>query len=274
MKLTANTKAKATSAGGAKTILLVVDGLAASTAMEALGCAYGLVEGGMGHYQTIRCELPSVSLPMYETILTGKPPIASGIYTNKHRRPSTEESIFHWARSQGLTTAACAYHWISELYNACPYDEKKHRHQVNADAPIQNGIFYDRDDYPDRVLFQDAEHLIATYQPDFMLIHPMGVDNAGHRFGADSLEYKNKARGIDEAIGFYGLDWLSQGYQLIVTADHGFSWDRNHGGMDDNERNIPLFALGHKAAGAIPRSGAQQTEIINYVKSLLVDGAS
>lgn len=261
----------ATAAGGTKTILLVVDGLAASTAMEAFGCCYGIVEGELGHYQTIRCELPSVSLAMYETILTGKPPIESGIYTNKHRRPSTQESIFHWARAQGLSTAACAYHWISELYNAHPYDEKKHRHQVDADAPIQNGIFYNRDDYPDRVLFQDAEHLIARCEPDFLLIHPMGVDNAGHCFGADSLEYKNKARSIDEAIGFYGLDWLKKGYQLIVTADHGFSWDKNHGGMDENERNIPLFALGRRAIEAVPRSGAQQTEIINYVKSLLRD---
>lgn len=255
--------------GGSKTILIIVDGLAASTAMEALGCAYGFVEGGLGHYQTIRCELPSVSLPMYETILTGKPPFASGIYTNKNRRLSTEESIFHWARAKGYSTAACAYHWISELYNAYPYDEKKHRHQVNADAPIQNGIFYDRDDYPDRVLFQDAEHLITRYEPDFLLIHPMGVDNAGHRFGADTAQYKNAARGIDEALGFYGLDWLKKGYQLIVTADHGFSWDRNHGGMDENERNIPLFALGTKAREAVPTSGAQQTAIINYLKSLL-----
>lgn len=259
-----------TAKGGCKTILIVIDGLAASTAMEALGCAYGLIDGELGHYQTIRCELPSVSLPMYETILTGKPPIETGIYTNKDRGPSSQQSLFHLARENGLSTGACAYHWISELYNHYPFDVKRHRYQLDEDAPIQHGIFYFKDEYPDSMLFQDAEHIIATYQPDFFLLHPMGVDNAGHRFGADSKEYKNRARGIDELIGFYGLDWLRQGYQLLVTADHGFSWDNNHGGMDDNERNIPLFALGSQAAAVVPRSGAQQTAIFSYVHSLLL----
>lgn len=259
----------ATAKGGCKTILIIVDGLAASTAMEALGCAYGLVDGELGHYQTIRCELPSVSLPMYETILTGKAPVDSGVYTNKHRGPSSQPSIFHFAREQGLTTAACAYHWVSELYNHYPFNTKAHRIQLDADAPIQNGIFYDREDYPDVSLFQDAEFLLSHAQPDFLLIHPMGVDNAGHRFGVDTKEYKNKARAIDELLGFHGLAWLRQGYQILLTADHGFSWDQNHGGMDDNERNIPLFALGKSAMEVVPRSGAQQTQIINYLKSLL-----
>lgn len=255
---------------GVKTILIIVDGLAASTAMEAMGCAFGLVDANLGHYQTIRCQLPSVSLPMYETILTGKPPVETGIYTNKNRRKSTEQSIFHVAREHGLSTGACAYSWISELYNFHPYDLKRHRMQNNVDAPIQYGMFYHKDTYPDAVLFQDAEHILAEHSPDFLLLHPMGVDNAGHCFGADSLEYKNMARGIDENLGYFALDWLKQGYQLIVTADHGFSWDRNHGGMDDNERNIPLFAFGHKAMEAVPRSGAQQTQIFNYLKSLLL----
>lgn len=264
VKLTANGQ------GGVKTILIIVDGLAASTAMEALGCAFGLVDAHLGHYQSIRCQLPSVSLPMYETILTGKPPVETGIYTNKNRRKSTEQSVFHLARENGLSTGACAYSWISELYNFYPYDLKRHRVQSNVDAPIQHGMFYHKDNYPDAILFQDAEHILTEHDPDFFLLHPMGVDNAGHTFGADSMEYKNTARGIDELFGYYALDWLKQGYQILLTADHGFSWDRNHGGLDDNERNIPLFAFGQRAMEAVPRSGAQQTEIFNYLKSLLI----
>lgn len=262
--------ATSVSTEGSKTILVIIDGLAAPTAMEALGCTYSLVDGELGHYQTIRCELPSMSLPMYECILTGKEPVISGVYSNKNRGPSRQESLFHLARANGLTTAACAYHWVSELYNHYPFDPKKHRYQFDQDAPIQNGMFYNRDDFPDSMLFQDAEYLVSTYQPDFLLIHPMGVDNAGHVFGADSKQYKNAARGIDEWLSFYGHDWLKQGYQILVTADHGFSWDNNHGGTEDNERNVPLFALGHRAVDIVPRSGAQQTGIFNYVKSLLL----
>jgi predicted AlkP superfamily pyrophosphatase or phosphodiesterase len=58
-----------------------------------------------------------LSRPLYECILTGVPPIDSGIVHNNVARLSSQRSIYHYARDAGLKTAAAAYHWVSELYN-------------------------------------------------------------------------------------------------------------------------------------------------------------
>lgn len=250
-------------------ILIILDGLANEIAVQALGCVHGFIEAGIAKHQSIQCELPSMSRPLYETILTGKTPYESGIYTNSICRMSTQKSIFHYARKAGLTTAAAAYHWVSELYNQSPYDRFKHRHQHDQSKPIQHGIFYHQDHYPDEALFQDAEYLRTAFAPDFMVIHPMNIDDTGHKFGVDSPQYLQKARTADYIIGEFAPTWVEQGYQLLITSDHGMNWDKTHGGMADIERQVPLYAIGEAMMNAVPDSGAKQVEIIDYVRKVL-----
>ena len=128
-----------------KVILIVIDGLNYQVAKECMGFLAALGQSGQGHLYKMQCELPSLSRPLYETILTGKTPLESGIVDNNSIRLSTEASIFHLAQNAGLKTAAAAYHWISELYNTCPYDAIKHRFTHDESKPIQKGIFYHQD---------------------------------------------------------------------------------------------------------------------------------
>lgn len=249
-------------------ILIVLDGLADQIATQALGCVHAFIEAGQGHHQTLTCELPSMSRPLYETILTGKTPYQSGIFTNSVSRLSKEKSIFHYARDAGLQTAAVAYHWVSELYNQSPYNTLTDRHQHDESKPIQHGIFYHQDHYPDEAVFQDAEYLRTTFSPNFLLIHSMNVDDAGHKFGVDSPEYFRAARKVDYILGNVLPLWLEQGYQILITADHGMNTDRTHGGMADIERQVPLYALGEHAL-KVCQEGVRQTHIINVVKELL-----
>jgi len=251
-----------------KTILVVLDGLNFQVARDAMGYLHAECAQGNGQLYQMTCELPSLSRPLYECILTGVTPVISGIIHNGVSRLSTQRSLFHYARAGGLRTAAAAYHWVSELYNRTPFLPARDRHTVAPELPIQYGHFYADDSYPDSHLFEDAESLRLNYQPDFLLIHPMNIDDAGHQHGVSSSQYRNRARMADGYLSQWMPEWLRQGYQVVVTADHGMNDDRSHGGVLPEETQVPLFVFGPAfslRADAAPR----QTELCGSLCQIL-----
>ncbi|MCW1873221.1 alkaline phosphatase family protein [Erwinia sp. INIA-01] len=251
-----------------KTILVVLDGLNFQVARDAMGYLHAECAQGNGQRYQITCELPSLSRPLYECILTGITPVKSGIIHNGVSRLSTQQSIFHYAREGGLTTAAAAYHWVSELYNRTPFVPARDRHTADSDLPIQYGHFYSDDVYPDSHLFEDAESLRLNYQPDFLLIHPMNIDDTGHKHGFSSPQYRNRARMADGYLSQWMPEWLRQGYQVIVTADHGMNDDRSHGGTLPEETQVPLFVFG-SAFSLREDAAPKQTELCGTVCQIL-----
>lgn len=251
-----------------KAILVVVDGLSYQVAEHALGHLQAYCAAGRGALYRLHCELPALSRPLYECILTGVTPINSGVVHNDVVRLSTERSIFHYARDAGLSTAAAAYHWISELYNRAPFQAARDRHSETPELPIQHGHFYYEDHYPDSHLFADAESLRLRVSPDFLLVHPMNIDDAGHKHGLDSSQYRNAARRADILLAEYLQRWLDDGYQVLVTADHGMNNDRSHNGLLPEEREVPLFVLG-SAFSLDPAARPKQTELCGALCELL-----
>lgn len=251
-----------------KVILVLIDGLSWQTAHDCMGVLLGLREAGRASLFRLEAELPSVSRPLYECVLTGVVPAMSGIIHNHVTRLSNQTSLFHLARAAGRTTAAAAYHWISELYNRSPYLAVRDRFTDDETLAIQHGVFYHADSYPDDHLFLDAEALRRRQDPDLLFVHSMNVDDAGHRHAYDSPQYRNAARKADLALGEHLLVWLAEGYQVIVTSDHGMNNDHSHGGILPEERQVPLFALGsafcHDEAASI-----RQTEICGLAAELL-----
>ncbi|WP_066567077.1 alkaline phosphatase family protein [Snodgrassella sp. CFCC 13594] len=250
-----------------KVILVVLDGLNADVAIHAMGFMQALCEQKQGRFYTLSCELPSMSRPLYECILTGVEPAKSGIYNNRINHLSQQKSIFHYARESGLRTAAAAYYWVSELYNHTPFDAAQDRHVANEALPIQYGHFYYEDHYPDSHLFDDAEHLRRTYDPHFLLIHPMNIDDAGHRTGLDSHAYRNSARMADMYLSPYLAQWITAGYQVLITSDHGMNNDLSHGGTLPEERRVPLYVFGD--AFSMADTAIKQTQLCGTVCSLL-----
>jgi len=251
-----------------KAILVVLDGLGYQVAEHALGHLQAYCMAGRGALYRLHCELPALSRPLYECILTGVPPIDSGIVHNEVVRLSNEHSIFHHARDAGLSTAAAAYHWVSELYNRTPFQAARDRHSDTPELPIQHGHFYYEDHYPDSHLFADAESLRLRHNPDFLLVHPMNIDEAGHKHGLDSSQYRNAARRADVLLAEYLQRWLDNGYQVLVTADHGMNNDRSHNGLLPEEREVPLFVLG-SAFSLDPTARPKQTELCGTLCELL-----
>ena len=249
-------------------ILVILDGLNYEVARHALGHLQAYCGAERAALYKLECELPSLSRPLYECILTGVTPIHSGVVHNQAVRLSNQRSIFHYARAAGLSTAAAAYHWISELYNRAPFIAARDRHTFDPALPIQHGHFYYADHYPDSHLFADAESLRLRHSPNFLLVHPMNIDDAGHKHGLDSAQYRNSARVADILLADYLQGWLDAGYQVLVTADHGMNNDRSHNGLLAEEREVPLFVLG--SAFSLNRAAQpKQTELCGTVCELL-----
>jgi predicted AlkP superfamily pyrophosphatase or phosphodiesterase len=250
-----------------KVILVVLDGLNLKVAQDCLGYLTGLIEHKRASQYSLYSELPSLSRPLYECILTGVPPVESGIVHNQITRNSYQESIFSLAKEQGKTTAAAAYHWVSELYNHSPYNAQRDRHSNDPAQNIQHGVFYHWDHYPDEALFLDGEYLRQQYDPDFLLIHPMNIDDAGHKFGLDSPEYRNSARRADIILSDFLPQWIQLGYQILITSDHGMNNDKSHGGSLKEEREVPLYLIGDRFTHKT--TIIKQTDICGIVCELL-----
>lgn len=226
-----------------KVILVLVDGLRYDAACEQMGYLHHLVETGRAARFKVKAELPSLSRPLYEVLLTGTPPSVSGMVSNQFSSLSGQKSLFHLTREQGLRNAAAAYYWVSELYNAFPFDPVRHCEQEDEGMPIQFGRFYFEDTYPDSHLFVDGEVLRRKHHPDFLLIHPMGVDSTGHLYGGETKEYRAKVTEADGILARLMPAWLDDGYHVLVTSDHGMNRFGQHGGPTPEERDVPLFAV-------------------------------
>ncbi len=252
-----------------RVVLIVIDALRFDTACTHMGYMQHLVERGVAARYEVRSEVPSLSRPLYETILTGTPPIIHGVTSNRTVRLSNQTSLFHLAQSSGKTTAAAAYYWVSELYNRAPFQHFEDRIQLDMDLPIENGLFYFEDHYPDSHLFADAAWLMDQKEPDFLYIHPMNVDDDGHKFTADSKEYRNRVLAVDGLLSIFIPKCLEQGYEVIVTADHGMTNDGNHGGNTVEDRHVPMFVLSKLVKAGINEGIVSQLQVAPLVCRLL-----
>lgn len=232
-----------------KTILVLLDACRFDTGTENAGYLEHLIDRGQGAKYRVRGELPSTSRPMYETSFTGLPSSVHGITGNGVVRPSRCKNVFSLCREKGLITAAAAYHWISELYSRPGrFDPLRDRYQLEGEGSICHGIFYYEDQYPDTHLFGDGEFLRERYKPDFLLFHSMNIDYWGHQKGSDSPEYAQAVATVMEQLGQLLPVWLEEGWQVVITADHGMNAMGMHGGTTPEQRTIPLYIFSPKAA--------------------------
>ena len=254
-----------------KVILVLSDGLRYDTAVTGMGYLGHLVETKLASLYKVTGELPSLSRPMYETIHTGLPvQLHMGLSPTWSCavRPSQISSL--WLQAAGKITAAAAYYWFSELYNRAPFDRIDDREVDDPSLPIQHGRFYTQDEYPDLDLFAHAGMLVRKFSPDYLLVHPMGMDYAGEAHGAASSAYRNHAIRQDMWLATYLMEWMELGYNILVTADHGMNDDGLHGGTTPEVREVPLFLVKPDSKGkGDTRSTVSQLQIAPTLCKLL-----
>ncbi|OIK12841.1 nucleotide pyrophosphatase [Bacillus sp. MUM 116] len=252
-----------------KLIFIMLDGLRYDTACSQMGYMHHLIEKGKTARFKVISELPSLSRPLYEVLLTGTPAYKNGITTNQTVKLSHEESLFHLTKKNGLKNATASYYWVSELYNSAPFNPSTDRIQLDGQKPIEKGIFYWEDHYPDSHLFADANYLLQTYGPDFFYVHSMNIDDDGHKYTAASAEYRNRAIAVDIILASVLPKWLEAGYQIIVTADHGMNDDGQHGGTTSADRDVPLFIMSERVKAGIYDEVIPQLQIAPLACELL-----
>ena len=225
-------------------IFVLLDGLTAATARRCLSYPQALEEAGQARYSELECFLPPLSRPAYATLLCGLPPAQSGILHNEDKNACPAPTIFSQAQKAGLVTAAAAYYWMSELCNTTPFDPACHRLTIKPNMPVEYGLFYSNDDYPDNELFNDAAALCRGFNPGFLLIHSMGIDHAGHCHGVHSQQYRNAARRVDGLLARWLPLWKKEGYSFLVTSDHGMDEDHSHNDNTKITRRVPFWLFG------------------------------
>lgn len=247
----------------------MLDGMRFDTAVSQMGYMQHLIEMEKASRFKVKSELPSLSRPLYEVLLTGTPVYENGITSNQTIRLSHEESLFHLTKKNGLKNATASYYWVSELYNSAPFNQMTDRIQLDTDKPIEQGIFYWEDHYPDSHLFSDANFLLDRYEPDFLYVHSMNIDDDGHKFTADSKEYRNRAIAADVVLANILPKWINAGYQIIVTADHGMNNDGQHGGTTTADRDVPLFIISDKLSSGTYEEVIPQLQVAPLACKLL-----
>lgn len=247
-------------------VFVLLDGLGAATARRRMGFLAALTQAGGARHTELMAEMPPLSRPIYATLVTGLPPLRTGIVRNEDARPCPGETLFSRARAAGLTTAAAAYHWMSELCNRAPFAPERDRLCDDARLPISHGLFYSQDAYPDDELFRDAEALRLRHAPHLLLVHSMGIDYAGHRAGAGSRAYRDAARAADALLAAYLPRWLEAGFAVLVTSDHGMDADGSHTDPTPAARRVPFWLAGAPDATELP---GRQTDIAPLAARLL-----
>lgn len=232
-----------------RVVMVISDALRDDTARQQMGYLQHLVEAGKATRYTVVAELPTMSRPLYETLHTGVPVSVHGITNNLVVRRSIMPNVFEEAVRHGRTTGASAYGWFSELYNRAPYDRVADREVDDSALGIQHGRFYMEDSMPDREVFAAGASVIHKFEPDYVLIHPMGMDYLGEMFGSDSPEYRNNAIFQDMALANLIPGWLERNYTVLVTADHGINNDKLHGGTLPEVRHVPLYWISSNGSG-------------------------
>jgi predicted AlkP superfamily pyrophosphatase or phosphodiesterase len=233
-----------------KIILILCDALRDDIAAQNMGFLEHLVEEKRASRYTVIASLPTLSRPLYETIHTGLPAVEHGITSNSIVRRSSVPNLFEVARQHHRTTAAAASYWYSELYIRAPYDIVNDHETDDESQLIQHGRFYREDDFPDAELFATGEMLRVRYQPDYLLVHPMGIDWVGHLYGADSSQYRNQVIVQDQLMSTFIPNALQEGYTVLVTGDHGMSADHQHNGTTPDVRHVPLYIIPSDGNGA------------------------
>lgn len=248
-----------------KTVFVLLDGLQSHYAKEHLGYLEHLCEKNIAAKYEVLGELPSASRAMYETIFTGVPVFEHGITNNQICRLSNQEHLFKMLKQAHKKSLVLAYYWISELYLSAPFNKAKDVYHEDGQSNIDHGFFYYEDSFPDNHLYSLASSLMLKEEYDFVFIHPMGIDDAGHKYGAGSKEYANAVIANDTLLSTCIPQWLKQGYSVVVGSDHGMSEQGYHGGNSDMQRCTALYIIDQET---VPGNHVQTLSTLEFAPLL------
>jgi hypothetical protein len=267
-----------------RVFLVIVDGLRLDKSYELPFLdelrRRGVDSEAQSHY-------PTWSRPNYVSILTGVPPVASGVRTNHHSTPVELDSLMDRVKAAGMHVAfATDYDALPKLFlrkrnvarepPAAP-DEDEDDIDIDAmerplseaaiRAPDANFVspFDDARYAPWPGGFSEAGAQVAQGDAELVVLLVGAVDAAGHAHGGASQDYRVAAELADHALArALGRIDLTQD-AIVITADHGHTNRGGHGGIEPEVLSVPLILAG---AGVKPGAIADDAHLIDLAPTV------
>ncbi len=252
----------------AKLLLVVLDGLPWRNWRRYMGNLEGWVQAGTARVWRMRSVLPSTSASCYASIHTGVPPQEHGILSNDVLFRVAQPDLFSEISRAGGRTGAVSHSFWSTFFNRAPFDFVRDIEYDEPDGPIHHGRFHTMTGYnlinqmtpSDADLFATLTMLTERFGIDYGILHTCTLDSMGHRFGHDCAEMDKALFTIDAQLAAFLPRWLENGYEVVVTADHGQTGRGHHGGHDDEQQDFALYYFG-PAKGPKPDTMLDQLQL-------------
>lgn len=235
-----------------KLLLIILDGVPYANWRRLFGNLEGWVASGEARVWKMRAVLPSTSGTCYASIHTGLAPQVHGIWGNAARRRLEFPDVFSELTKAGCKTGAVTHSYWSEFFNRYPFDLVRDMEYDEPDGPISHGRFhtmtgdsgYNQMTPADVDLFATLTMLCERKGIDYGILHTCTLDSMGHRFFHDCEEMDDACYRMDEQLAGFLPRWRAQGYEVIVTADHGQDARGHHGGSTELQRDFALYYFG------------------------------
>ena len=230
---------------------------------------------------------PTWSRPNYVAILTGVPPIASGVRTNFHAWPVQLDSLMDRAHAANLRVAtATDYDVLPRLFLRRRGDTRRNPLRVDIDAndvdvdSVENPLSRGGVRAPDADLvspFDDARYApwpggfaeagtaLVAGDADLVVMLVGAVDAAGHENGGASPEYRAAGLAADNAVARALANLDLEHDAVVVTADHGHTNRGGHGGVEPEVVTVPLVLAG---AGIRPGAASLDARLIDIAPTV------
>ncbi|NNE51358.1 MAG: alkaline phosphatase family protein [Sulfitobacter sp.] len=236
-----------------KLLLIILDGVPYRNFRRLFGNLEGWVDSGAARVWKHRAVLPSISASCYASIHTGVAPAEHGSTGNGNVFRLKHRDVFSQVREAGGVTGAVAHSFWSEFFNRHPFDYVR---DIEYDEPesdtINHGRFHSMTGYghanqmtpSDVDLFATLTNLCLRHGLNYGMLHTCTLDSMGHRFFHDCQEMDHACAVMDEMLAPFIPQWLSAGYEVIVTADHGQDERGHHGGRGSLQQETALYYFG------------------------------
>jgi predicted AlkP superfamily pyrophosphatase or phosphodiesterase len=235
-----------------KLLLIVLDGVP-WRGWPLFGNLEGWVESDEARKWRMRAVLPSTSASCYASIHTGVAPAVHGVTGNDNVFRVNMPDVFSQVRKAGGVTGAVTHSYWSEFFNRAPFDPVRDlEYDEPENATINHGRFHTMTGYnlinqatpADADLFATLTMLTQRFSLDYGILHTCTLDSMGHRFGHECQQMDQAIFHLDEKLAQYIHRWRADGYEVIVTADHGQNERGHHGGNSEIERDFALYYFG------------------------------
>lgn len=210
-------------------VLVIVDGMRLDVSRSEMAGLNKL--RSYGSDLTLTVPQPSLSYPNWTTILTGAPQTISGVTTNWYEGRVLAPTIMDQAEAAGRKVAVVGPTDFEALYGL-------------KNGPTVSLRPWPKSGYLSATLIDDALRISKEATPDLLVVHLPDLDEAGHRYGGASSQYKAVAARIDGDIS--RLVSALQGDQtaFVIVADHGQIDTGGHGGWENSVVNVPGIFTG------------------------------